>query len=283
MLHHPLACHRWTVRLGARSLTALTPRPGDGLRLSTNYFHGTWHLVSEPHQVRALRRLLWALSFDGREGTVVVLDGDVLEATPFDAAPSRPVLLYDARRTSLDGDDVRALLRALRARRHPEGTVKLRTPGLERSDEESARPKVTGERYRPKREFGVGTVCQLGPAIVLRGDAVWLRMHAEMLGFLERPLRAGWSEHCYLGDWSRERGMPGEVQVFGDYRAMLEDARAARAEHAEALRALSPSEREERLGALAAARGQRRRERRARERQRALQAGSTLPAQGAAG
>ena len=52
-----------------RDHTAMTLRPVAQARFSTNYFHETWHLLSDGHGAQVLARLLWGLSYQARPGT----------------------------------------------------------------------------------------------------------------------------------------------------------------------------------------------------------------------
>lgn len=226
----PLRCHLYREVVGGRVFRLITPRPIDGLVVSTNRYHETWHIVSAPGHVRTIRRLVWAAAFDDHCETLFVVAGGTLAPTPFDGARSRPLVILCAERTHVRADDVRALLGRLRRRRKNDGTVKLQTPGLERMD------ALDGEAiHRQLRAAGVKgsrwsepRVALLGGAIVLSGTAAALRYAANAWSHLERALSPGDSSHEYVD--RRRTGWPeGEVQVFADYAAMLVDARIERA------------------------------------------------------
>src|SRR5689334_8165802 len=80
-----LKLHRRVVRLGGHDHTLLTLRPVAQVRFSTNFFHGTWHILSDGHGAQVLARLLWGLSYQARPGTIVLLDEANLDPNPFDA------------------------------------------------------------------------------------------------------------------------------------------------------------------------------------------------------
>jgi hypothetical protein len=236
MVETPHRCHLYREEIGRREFRVIVPRPRDGLTISTNSYHDTWHVLSEPGHIPALRRLFWALAYDRHEGTLALLAGTTLAPTPFDAAPSRPVIIACSDRTHLRHDDVAAILKRLRSRRFPDCTVKLRTFGLRHIDEADSgasrrwfREQDRGSRGRALR------VDLMGGAIVFHGPSATLRVVAASLEGLEQPLPPGDMNYQYIGDDPRRRWPPpGEVQVFGDYRRMLTDARLAR-DHVEPL------------------------------------------------
>ncbi|NUO48404.1 MAG: hypothetical protein HOV80_06060 [Polyangiaceae bacterium] len=224
----PLRFHLFRESLGPRVFRMIAPRVQDGLRISTNRFHHTWHVVCAPGHVRTLRRILWAAAFDNHPHTMFVLHGGTLEDTPFDAAPSRPVVIACTDHTHLRHDAIKELLRRIRRRKHPDGTVKLQVHGLARADALSdGQHKLIVREKREHRRWPELRVELIGGAIAFLGPAAALR-HASMnLDFLEQPLSRGRSNHHYL-DRDRNRWPEGEVQVFADYREMLSDARIER-------------------------------------------------------
>lgn len=44
----------------------VTLRPGTNALFSTNFYHGTWHILSDWHGARLLGRLLWGRAYQGR-------------------------------------------------------------------------------------------------------------------------------------------------------------------------------------------------------------------------
>lgn len=105
------------MRLGKRAFSVLSLRPGTPHRFATNRFHDTWHILCNAGSAHYLARLLWALSFDNRPNTILVIDGASLVANPFDADPSLAFAFVNRDTTSLDGATARDL-----ARRLPLGT-----------------------------------------------------------------------------------------------------------------------------------------------------------------
>jgi len=194
-------------------------------RFSTNYFHNTWHILTDPEGAHVLARLLWGLSFQRKPGTIVLIDREHLVTTPFDADPADPILLGREELTRMD----ERLIRGLREKiEHAPGqTVRWHTFGLPTWD----RPEKIEFSERTKRVAGF--VCYFANAMSLRETAhkVWdMRACGEM-------------DYYFLDDCKRYQHASGEVQVFRDFRDMVSAARVARqALHPEA--ALSPAARE---------------------------------------
>lgn len=86
---HGMKAHLRLVRVGARVLRVVSLRPSCAARFSTNLFHHTWHVLSDRAGAFVLARLLWGLSFQRARRTIVVIAGEHLVTTPFEADPSR--------------------------------------------------------------------------------------------------------------------------------------------------------------------------------------------------
>jgi hypothetical protein len=262
----PLRCHLQLETIGRQTFRVLMPRPADGLRVSTNRFHDTWHLLCAPGHVRALRRLFWAMAYARQPGTLVALTGPTLAPTPFDAARSLPVLIACSSLVRLGHDEVRELLHRLQKRRS-DGTVKLQTFGLEQV--EALDPKAERQWFRAQHREAAEAgwedlkVEQIGGAIAFHGPAPLLRTAAAALQRLERPLAPNDFNYTYVGEYNPEVGQSGEVQVFGDYKGMLTDARLVREGLLPALQGLPPELQVEELCEARARRTARRQRRKA--------------------
>lgn len=125
-----LKVHRHAVVLAGREATVLRLRPSGNERFATNYFHDTWHVLSDPDGARLLGQLCWALSYQRQPGTIVVLHEPELVRNPFDAGPSNTVVVYNSMLAPFKADMATALRAILRRRRVSDGTVVMRTPGL---------------------------------------------------------------------------------------------------------------------------------------------------------
>ncbi|WP_242893605.1 TfoX/Sxy family DNA transformation protein [Actinomadura litoris] len=227
--------HRRTVRLGGgrdlrglrglRDLTVISPRPGTAARFSTNRFHETWHVLSDPRGAMFLARLLWGLSYQSRPGTVVVLDRPFLVPTPFDADPADPIVLVPSWHTPFGPGAARALARRLPLRGAPEGTVRWRSHGLD-GPLEDARAWLNREPWRPSEDEGL--VERMNGLIVLRPQTRReMREWAVQCGRLARSGRD--MDYAQIGRWIG-RHYCGEVQVFRSFHRDVSVARRARAD-----------------------------------------------------
>jgi len=215
-----LKLHRRVVRLGRHDHTVLTLRPVARVRFSTNYFHDTWHILSDEHGARVLARLLWGLSYQARPGTIVLLDEANLDPNPFDAEPARPVALVPAGVTAVTGPLLRQLRHGDWRRRPPAGTVRWRTHGL---DAAVAADRALSDRWSRSRVRPVERVTEHGGVITVTADAGRLRRLA-----VEAARLPDW---WYLGQsWMRLDYPAGEVQIWREYHRMVSIARTARAE-----------------------------------------------------
>src|SRR5215831_7359241 len=113
--------HRRAMPLDGRLYTVITPRPGTDVRFSTNYFHGTWHILSDWHGARMLGRLLWGMAFQRKPGTLLLIDRPFLDPNPFDAEPADPIALVPAPLTPLTTKAARHLRRRLPLRGRSDG------------------------------------------------------------------------------------------------------------------------------------------------------------------
>ncbi len=211
-----LKLHRRRLHLDGCDYTVVTLRPGTYARFSTNYFHETWHLLSDWHGARLLGRLLWGLAYQRMPGTLVLIDRPFLDPNPFDAELSDPIVLVPALLTPLRNRAARELRRQLPLRGPVDGSIRWHTPGYA--------PAVLARRARQARSVGE-----------------WREPYVRQTGFQERVDRIGGlvafaavpqalREYATyvgtLGDWSQD-GMSyaeidwphGEVQSFATTRA----------------------------------------------------------------
>lgn len=219
-----LKLHRHLVRLPGRAYTVITLRPGTRVRFSTNRFHGTWHVLSDDHGARLLARLLWGLSYQARPGTIVLIDRRFLAPTPFDADPADPMVLVPGWCTAFD-DRAAGRLKSRFPLPGPEGTVRWRTVGLDRTLE----PQVLDDwwahyRYREER----GSISRRRGLLVLAPSTPdESRAWALRTARLDATNRFG-TDYAYLGPW--DGGHDGEVQIFRRFRPMVSVASQARAQ-----------------------------------------------------
>lgn len=224
-----LKLHRRTMVLDGRLYTVISLRPGSDIRFSTNYFHNTWHVLSDWRGARILARLLWGLSYQRRPGTLIVIDPEHLDPNPFDATPADPVVLVPADLTVFSQAAARELHKRLPFRTRSEGTVRWQTFGLKPAVEQLCawRERGPGERnsYYYPQPTGWMRVDRIGGLITMYGAADQLRDWAVCLARLGTYARYG-TDYLYL-DYPEVNG---EVQIFRQYRSEVAIAQAARAE-----------------------------------------------------
>jgi hypothetical protein len=223
-----LKVHRRSFVVDRRRCTALTLRPTTSQRFATNYFHATWHVLSDRGGARLLGRLCWAMAHSRHEGTFVLIDPRFVVPNPFDADPSSPIVVVNSDISRFGRPVAQELRRRLPCAARSEGTVVLQTNGLDVALDDvdafwdvdgsarSGRPAHQDRRFISRVN---GLVVMAAPSPVLKDWAV-------------SSLRLG--ERFYRGsDYTELDGKPGEwrsgeVQIFADFTAMVSRARTAR-------------------------------------------------------
>lgn len=202
-------------RVGARTFRLLTLRPQTRVAFSTNFFHGTHHVLSSFRGGRLLAHLLWGLSYQRKPGTLFVLRGPHVWPTPFDADPSMPIALVPTHLTELEHDSARAVRRALDRPSPSDRTVRWKSHGAKPWG-----PDEYPDRVPPERTLVRGGL------LCIEGSPAAFRVCARYLLGLS-PGRDLPSDHHYLGDGSCLH-LEGEVQLFSHYERMCAVARVAR-------------------------------------------------------
>ncbi|HSO36050.1 MAG TPA: hypothetical protein VLT33_26165 [Labilithrix sp.] len=231
-----LKVHLREVTVGRYTYRVVTLRPATTARFSTNFFHDTWHVLTDREGAFVLARLLWGLAFQREPGTVVLLDGAHLVPTPFEADPPTPVLIVPAGLTRVDADLLR-LLRARIGRPAPSRTARWQTFGLPQALAARDDPMWFHDRWRRQlaqehmQKLG-GLICYSAPPDVLRWQAVSI--------YRMRSCR-NMTYHYLAAERRRGGEAPdGEVQVFRDFRDMVSAAAVARRSVLEAHRSSTP-------------------------------------------
>ena len=181
-------------------------------------------MISDREGAQLLGRLCWAMAFQRRERTIVLLHSDFLVPNPFDADPSSPILIANNDLGPFGPDALKDLKGQLPLRAPSEGTVVLQTRGLDLALADRAafrdRDEQAGWRdEHQKRRWIDGS----------RG--VWV------LAAPPPVLRIWGVELSGLGDWSHEGSSSseldsermGEVQVLDQFAARVSAAVATRA------------------------------------------------------
>jgi len=261
-LTRALAVHLRVFAIHGTTLRVVTLRPQTPVRFSTNYFHGTWHILAGRDGAVVLGRLLWGLAFQRQPGTLVLIDRAHLVPTPFEADPPDPVLLVPDGLTRVDVDLLRALARRLRRAPGPPTTIRWHTFGMPAALAAPPRASVPWRdaetaalRSRERMSRRAGFICYTAPPPILRAHALAIyRAHAG--GATYHPL----AEHDHRRGW----GYDGELQLIPSFAADVSTAIVARRELLGKRRTLASED--ERRAVWARAAEVRRRRRRARSR-----------------
>jgi hypothetical protein len=211
--------HLRTYDLHGCTFRVVSLRPQTTVRFSTNYFHDTWHILAGVRGAELLGRLLWGLAFQRQPGTLVLIDGDHLVPTPFDADPPDPILLVPAGLTSIDLDHLRALKQRLRRVRSSPTTIRWHTFGmpaaLARDDRRADRDlwlyfegRVLRTQERMSRRAGF--VCYTAPPPILRSHALGIHTMQSWSGYSSYHPLAESGAHC---SWHHD----GEFQLIPNF------------------------------------------------------------------
>jgi hypothetical protein len=222
-----LKLHRSRLWLQGRPYTVVTLRPGTAARFSTNYYHHTWHILSDWHGARLLGRLLWGLAYQRVPGTLVLIDRPFLDPNPFDAEAANPIALVPAHITALTGKAARDLRHRLPRAMASDGTVRWHTHGLDATvaARRAERERPVGARrppWIPPRGFQQ-RMDRIGGIITLAASPTALKEYAEYIYTLG-PYNHHGMAYAEI-DWPN-----GELQVFRDYHRRVSAARVARRE-----------------------------------------------------
>ncbi|MBK5287850.1 MAG: hypothetical protein JJE46_05215 [Acidimicrobiia bacterium] len=128
-----LRVHRRSLYLNGANWTIFTPRPNEAVRLATGVTDETVSLYANAQSLEFLGQCLWAMAYQRHERTVFLFDRPVMIPNPTTGDLSRPVVVAN---TAL-GPVPAAMLDGLRPQLPLEGptdgTIKLRTAGLDRA------------------------------------------------------------------------------------------------------------------------------------------------------
>ncbi|MER5420740.1 hypothetical protein [Streptosporangium roseum] len=211
----------------------ITLRPGTRARFSTNFYHQTWHVLSDPHGALLLSRLLWGLSFQRQPNTVVIIDGRFVDPNPFDAEQGDPIALVPADLTHLPARAVRHLSRRFAVPGTVSGTVRWHTWGLDAAVDEWRAQRADGtwwRRWRPEEDARTVEVERLNGVLSMRASSSLLRRWAVDVATMGDYVYKGMSYTELDGpEWELCRS-DGEVQTFRDYHRRVSVAKISRGE-----------------------------------------------------
>ena len=125
--------HRRSVYLDGGLWTILTPRPGDPQGFSTGVEADSVHVRGPGASMEFLAHALWALAFQHKERTALLFDLPVMVPNPTTGESSRPIVWVNAELGSPSPEMLDGLRELLPLESESDGTLKLRTAGLDRA------------------------------------------------------------------------------------------------------------------------------------------------------
>jgi hypothetical protein len=219
-----LKVHRRSLRLEGAEYTVLSPRPSEAARFATEQNRETWHVISDGAGAQLLARLCWAMAFQQRERTLVLVDAPLLVPNPFDADPSIPIVIANDDLGPMGLDALKVLRSKVPLDTPSMGTVVLQTRGLDAALEDEAAfrrrdDQATWRNQHQQRRWIDGT----SGLLVMAAPPPVLRSWGVDLSTLRRETRQGM-------DWSYldHPEKTGEVQIVGDFAGQVDAAIALR-------------------------------------------------------
>jgi hypothetical protein len=221
-----LKVQRRSLRLDGLAYTILSPRPSEAARFATNRYHETWHVISDGAGAQLLARLCWAMAFQQRERTFVLIDPPLLVPNPFDADPSTPIVIANNDLGPIGRDAMKSLRSKVPLDTPSMGTVVLQTRGLDAALEDEAAffrrdDRATWRNEHQKWRWIDGTS---GGLLVMAAPPPVLRGWGVDLSNLGRQAQPGMQWETYLD----HPETTGEVQVIGDFTSQVDAAISVR-------------------------------------------------------
>ena len=128
-----LKLHRRNLELDKERFTALALRPTSAERFATTEYHDTWHILCNLDGADLLGRLAWAMAFQTRKHTLLLVDLPLIAPDPFDASPTAPILVVNSELEPPSPVAIAALRTQLPLTDPSEGSVRLMTAGFDRA------------------------------------------------------------------------------------------------------------------------------------------------------
>jgi hypothetical protein len=211
-----LKLHRRNVELDGQRFTVLALRPTIAERFATTEFHETWHILCDAPGAELLGRLAWAMAFQTRPHTMLLIDLPLIAPDPFAASPASPILIVNSELEAPSAAAIEALRATLPQTEPSEGSVRLMTAGFDRAlaDPERFWNQERSEDKQFKAHQHARWVEQVGGVVVLSAPSAVLRQWAVRVGDLAAsgPLDPEWTP-------VDDRKWTGEVQVLATVTA----------------------------------------------------------------
>jgi hypothetical protein len=213
-----LKLHRRNVELDGERFAVLSLRPTTTARFATTEYHETVQILCDVEGAELIARLSWAMAFQSRKHTILLIDLPMIAKDPFALSPPAPILIVNSDLEAPSPAALAALTPQLPLAGDSEGSLRLMTSGFDRAltdvehfwnQERAEDPDLKQHVHARWLERVGGTVVLAAPPAVLRHWAVRV---AELAS--QGPLPADWTP-------AAEQRWTGEVKVLGGLGARL--------------------------------------------------------------
>lgn len=206
-----LKLHRRNVELDGERFTILSLRPTTAARFAVTEYHDALQILCDVHGAELLGRLSWAMAFQSRAHTILLIDLPLIAQDPFDVSPPAPILIVNSDLGSPSATAIEALVSRLPLTDDSEGSLRLMTAGFDRAlaDPDRFWTQERAEDPDLERHVNARWVARVSGAIVLAAPPPALRQWAVRGAELASrgPLPPGWTP-------ADEQKWTGEVKVL---------------------------------------------------------------------
>lgn len=206
-----LKLHRRNVELDGERFTVLSLRPTTAARFAATEYHEASQILCNVDGAELLGRLSWAMAFQSRAHTLLLIDLPLIAKDPFDVSPPAPILIVNSDLGSPSAAVIEALAAKLPLTDDSEGSVRLMTAGFDRAlaDVDRFWTQERAEDPDLKQHVNARWVERVSGAIVLAAPPAVLRQWAVRVAELASrgPLPPGWTP-------ADEQKWTGEVKVL---------------------------------------------------------------------
>lgn len=206
-----LKLHRRNLELAGERFTVLALRPTTTERFATTEYHDTWHILGNVDGADLLGRLAWAMAFQSRKHTLLLVDLPQISKDPFDTSPTAPILVVNSDLDAPTPAAIDSLRTQLPLAEPSEGSVRLMTAGFDRAladpDRFWAQERTEDQEFKAHQH--ARWVDQISGVVVLSAPSPVLRQWAVRVAELAArgPLDPEWAP-------DQEHKWTGEIQVL---------------------------------------------------------------------
>ena len=128
-----LKLHRRNVELDGERFTILSVRPTTAVRFATTEYHESLLVLCDADGVDLLGRLSWAMAFQTRPRTILLIDLPLIAPDPFATSPSDPIVIVNSEYEPPSAAALGALRAMVPLTDESLGSVRLMTAGFDRA------------------------------------------------------------------------------------------------------------------------------------------------------